>query len=347
MKYPFVSVVMPCGNEAAFIKKSLDSLCATQYPKDKLEIIVALDTGANDGTDQIIRDVAQNCDIIRVLPNARHFVPFAMNLGIQAAMGDIIIRVDAHCQYPPDYISKCVEYLKKTDAWCVGGPFYNKPAVNTFMAKAICAALSSPFMVADSKFRTKRESMYVETVPFGAFRREVFDKVGLYDERFIRHQDYELCKRIIEFGGKIYMTPEIKNIYHPRKTLNSLLQKARYYGLWDAFSHKMRSYTFAWRHFVPAPFFAGVLFCLALIMFGAGKNSVLVVIGLAPMLIYLVTGLFFSIAVCRKNKLNFLSVLLIPIICFLYHFNFGYGLVKGWALIATGKWQKYIGQEAQ
>jgi glycosyltransferase involved in cell wall biosynthesis len=326
---PFVSMIMPCGSEARFIRASLGSLLATEYPKEKLEIIVVLDKRVNDGTDKILEEILSQEAIVKVLDNSKGSVPFAMNIGIKASRGEVIIRVDAHGRYPCEYINKCVEYLEKTGAWCVGGPFYNEPAVDTFMAKAICAILSSPFMVADSKFRTKKEAMYVETVPFGAFKRETFDKIGLYDERFVRHQDYELCKRIAEFGGKIFMTPEIKNIYYPRQTLKSLLDKARYYGLWDALGYKIHSYTFAWRHFVPAPFFLGVLVCLALSVAGIFTHSSLAVVGLLPIIIYLAVGFVFSIGTCRKNNLNLFASFLLPFICFLYHFNFGYGLMMG------------------
>ena len=344
--YPFVSVVMPCGDESDFIKKSLGSLIATEYPKEILEIIIVVDKYSNDGTKEILKEIASSNTVVKILENEKRAVPFAMNIGIGEARGDIIVRVDSHGEYPSDYIEKCVEYLEKTGAWCVGGPFYNKPAENTFMAKAICAVLSSPFMVADSKFRTKKEAMYVETVPFGAFKREVFDKIGLYDERFIRHQDYELCKRIIKFGGKIFMTPDIVNNYYPRSTLSSLLHKARYYGLWDTFSLKMKSYTFAWRHFVPAPFFLGTLLCLALAVVGIFKYSLLTVIGLVPIMVYLAIGFIFSIGICKKNKLNLFAALVLPFICFLYHFNFGYGLVKGWVLVATGLWEKYTNEQS-
>ncbi len=145
--YPFVSVVMPCGDESDFIKKSLGSLIATEYPKEILEIIIVVDKYSNDGTKEILKEIASSNTVVKILENEKRAVPFAMNIGIGEARGDIIVRVDAHGEYPSDYIEKCVEYLEKTGAWCVGGPFYNKPAENTFMAKAICAVLSSPFML--------------------------------------------------------------------------------------------------------------------------------------------------------------------------------------------------------
>ena len=336
---------MPCGNEVDFIKTSASSILATEYPKEKLEFLVVLDSESNDGTKTILKELASINHILKVLSNPKKVVPFAMNIGIKASKGEIIVRVDAHSVYPKDYISKCVEYLEKTDAWCVGGPFYNKPAVDTIMAKIIAGCLSSPFMVANSKFRTKRKAMYVETVPYGAFRRSLFDKIGLYDERLVRHQDYELCRRITKYGGKIFMTPEIKNTYFPRKTLRELLHKARYYALWDAFSHKICPYTFTWRHFLPGVFFLGTIACIGLSIIAAIiNNAYIFTLGISPLAVYFLLAFIFSIKDCIKHKFNFLTLFLIIPTIFLYHFNFGFGIVNGWFLVYTGKWKKLIPQ---
>ena len=147
MKYPFVSVVMPCLNEAHCIASTLGSVIKTNYPKENMEIIV-VDGQSTDGTKKILEDLAAGCPTLRILTNPRGIAPAAMNIGIKAAGGDIIIRMDAHTHYPSDYIDKCVEYLTKTDAWCVGGPFYTTPLHPTPIARTIAYVLSSPFGVA-------------------------------------------------------------------------------------------------------------------------------------------------------------------------------------------------------
>lgn len=334
---------MPCGNEADFIRKSLSSILNTQYPREHLEIIVVVDSNSNDGTKEVLREYEQNHSGVKVLSNPDRVVPHAMNRGIKKAKGDIIIRVDAHAEYSPDYIPKCVEHLNKKDVWCVGGPLCTTTAGNTLMAQIITEFLSSPFSMGGCAFRTKKDAQYVDTVPYGAFRKEIFKKVGLYDERLVRHQDYELCCRIRKQGGKIFMTPEIKNIYYARDTLSKLLHKARYYGLWDAFSHKLCPYTFAWRHFVPVPFFLGVLACLGAVIAGViiGKLF-LVYAGLALIALYFILALPFYWQACRRRKWGLKEFFLLNYVSFLYHFNFGYGEVKGWILIISGKWKKQV-----
>src|SRR4030042_767069 len=166
MSTPFVSVVMPCSNEEQFIRKSLISLLQTDYSKEKLEIIIVVDASSSDATPEIVGELARGNSVITVLANPWKVIPVAMNIGIRASRGDIIIRADAHSEYPSNYIGTCVAYLRTTEAWCVGGPFYNKPAADTLTAKIIAAVLSCPFLVADSRFRTSRKPMYVETVPY-------------------------------------------------------------------------------------------------------------------------------------------------------------------------------------
>ncbi|MCQ9204950.1 MAG: glycosyltransferase, partial [Omnitrophica bacterium] len=117
MNYPFISIIMPCGDEVNFIRKSLGSLLKTEYPKENLEIIIVVDEQSDDGTKKILQEMASKNSMVKILNNPHRTVPFAMNKGIKASTGKIVIRVDAHTEYPSDYIPKCVEYLNKTDAW--------------------------------------------------------------------------------------------------------------------------------------------------------------------------------------------------------------------------------------
>ncbi|MBD3245697.1 MAG: glycosyltransferase [Candidatus Omnitrophica bacterium] len=340
MNQPFVSVVMPCANEIDFISKSLGSLLRTEYPMHRLEILVVLDSYSDDGTRAVVKQLHEVHSQIRLVENPYRIVPVAMNIGIRAAKGEIIVRVDAHTEYPPEYICKCVEYLEKTDAWCVGGPFYNVPATNTLMAKVISAVLSCPFLVADARFRTKQKPMYVETVPYGAFRREVFDRVGFYDERLTRHQDFELCRRISRAGGKIFLTPEIKNYYYPRKTLRAFLRMAVQNGYWDAVSTGLCPHSFAWRHFVPGPFFLGTVAGIGCVVIGAATGDPVWFLGAAPVALYFGLACFFSASLCRMHRFGVAAFSLIPFVCFLFHFWFGFGLIKGLAQWLCIRWPR-------
>src|SRR6516225_5643108 len=200
----FVSVVMPVRNEEAYIEASLRSLVHQSFPPGCYEIIV-VDGRSSDRTREIVEEICQTAPQVRLLDNPAGIVPAAMNIGIRAARGEVIIRADGHNVYPCDYAKNCVACLDQTGADNVGGPWITAAADDSFSARLVAAILSNPFGVGDSKFRTGKAEGFVDTVPFGAFRREVFERVGLYNEKLVRNQDNELNSRIREAGGKIYL----------------------------------------------------------------------------------------------------------------------------------------------
>lgn len=176
-----VSIIIPCRNEEKFIDKCLDSIIAQDYPKDKLEVLV-VDGMSEDGTRSITRDYVQNYPFIKVLDNSKKAIPFAMNIGIRFAKGDIIMKMDAHTTYKKDYVSNCVKYLDKYKADNVGGILKMIPRDSTVIARAIVLSFSCPFGVGNSYFRAGCERpKWVDTVAFGCYRREVFEKFGLYN----------------------------------------------------------------------------------------------------------------------------------------------------------------------
>ena len=189
-----VSVVMPVYNEEKYIKNCLDSLLLQDYPIEKMEWIF-VDGLSKDKTKDILLEYKNKYpELIKVFDNKNKTVPYAMNIGIKEAKGKYIVRLDAHADYNKDYISKCVYYLDTTDADNVGGIAITKS--RGFTGNAIAMMLSSKFGVGNSQFRTNGHSGYVDTVPFGAFRKEVFEKWGGYDERLTRNQDNEMNYRI-------------------------------------------------------------------------------------------------------------------------------------------------------
>ena len=197
-----VSVVMPVYNEEKYIEKCIDSLLLQDYPQGKMEWIF-VDGCSRDRTVELIQKYQSLYPaLIKILNNPNKIVPNAMNIGIAASCGRYIVRLDAHADYAKNYISKCIYYLENTDAENVGGVVETKS--KGVMGNAIAKMLSSKFGVGNSQFRINGESGYVDTVPFGAFRREVFSKYGGYDERLVRNQDNEMNFRIRKNGGKIY-----------------------------------------------------------------------------------------------------------------------------------------------
>ena len=219
-KHPFISIVMPLYNEEKYIRNCIESLLEQDYPLEKMEWLF-VDGGSQDGTKAILEEYrGQYPALIKLLDNPHKTVPYAMNIGIRAAVGDYIIRLDAHAEYATDYFSKCVYYLQNTDADNVGGVIETKSSGR--VGEAIASVVSSKFGVGNSQFRTNGSDGYVDTVPFGAFRREVFEKYGLYDERLTRNQDNEMNYRIRANGGKIYLSNDIELAYYSRDTIKGI-----------------------------------------------------------------------------------------------------------------------------
>jgi len=184
-----VSFVMPVRNEEAHIRASLQSLVEQTY---SLAEIIVVDGKSSDGTRKIVDEIRKRDSRIRLLDNPAGIVPVAMNLGIRAAHGDVIIRADGHTIYPVDYAATCVKYLQQTGADNVGGPCVTAPADESFGARLVAAILSNPFGVGNARFRTSCREGYVDTVPFGAFRKDIFDRIGTYNEKLVRNQEIEL-----------------------------------------------------------------------------------------------------------------------------------------------------------
>jgi GT2 family glycosyltransferase len=292
------------------------------YAAEEFEIIV-VDGQSSDRTTQIIEELRVGAPNIRCLENPLGIIPTAMNIGIRAALGRIIIRADGHTLYPPDYAANCVKYLRQTGADNVGGPVVTVPADKSFSARLVSAVLSSPIGVGNSKFRTTREEGFVDTVPFGAFRREVFDRVGMYNEKLIRNQDNDLNARIRKAGGKIYLTPALATQYHPVKTFWGLLKYAFKTSRWHAFTFRENRSSMGLRHMAPAAFLA-----LLLVLSSAAFTSAYALAFLVAILgIYLLIGFYFSVRSTTRGELAL--GLALPFAAFCFHVAYGAGIVSG------------------
>ena len=223
-----VSVIIPCRNEEKFISNCIDSIINQDYPFNLIEIIV-VDGDSDDSTINILNKYKN----IIVLQNKKRIVPISMNMGINIAKGDYIIRIDAHCEYPVNYISKLIEYSIKYKCDNIGCVMETLPANNTNKAIAIAISVSHPLGVGNSYFRVGTEKIrYVDTVPFGCYKKKIFDEIGLYDEELIRNQDDELNARIIKNGGKIILVPQPILKYYARTTIFQLTKMFYQYGLY-------------------------------------------------------------------------------------------------------------------
>ncbi|MCM1438257.1 MAG: glycosyltransferase family 2 protein [Roseburia sp.] len=329
----FVSVIIPILNEEKHIENCIKSLLTQDYPIDCMEWIF-VDGGSTDSTLKIIdRYFSSYPKLIKILNNPKKIVPCAMNIGIIASKGKYVVRLDAHAEYASDYISKCVECLNTVDADNVGGIAETKS--DGFVGNAIAKMLSSKFGVGNSQFRTNGKSGYVDTVPFGAFRREVFSNYGGFDERLVRNEDNEINYRIRKNGGKVYLSDDIHLTYYCRDTLKGISKMAKSNGMWSLIAMKLCPGSMRIRHFIPFVFVLSIiLLTLAGVTFtvlGAFYNSFKLVYQLvwgglcAELLLYLALDIIFSCCSGDTSKERLLLILLFPI----FHVSYGFGSITG------------------
>jgi glycosyltransferase involved in cell wall biosynthesis len=255
---PRVTSVIPCRNEAGYIGACLDSLLACDYPQDQLEILVA-DGMSDDGTRDIVRDYAARHPSVHLLDNPKRITPAAMNVGVRHATGAIIMPMGAHAIYPRNYISRLVAALDETGADNVGGVLVTIPADDTPVARALAIALSHPLGVGNSYFRIgSAERREVDTVPFGCYRRAVFDRIGLFDEDLVRNQDDELNGRLVREGGRIVLIPEVVSQYYGRRTFRQVARMFFQYGYFKPLAARKIGRVLTVRQLVPALFVVGL-----------------------------------------------------------------------------------------
>lgn len=323
--YVKVSVVMPIHNESKYIAKCIDSLLLQDYPSDDMEWIF-VDGCSTDNTKEIVAEYAAKYpELIKLYDNPNKTVPYAMNIGIRASRGKYIVRLDAHADYVSDYISKCVHYLDTTDADNVGGVVETR--ARTKMGGRIALMLSSKFGVGNSNFRTNGESGYVDTVPFGAFRREVFDRVGFYDERLTRNQDNEMNWRIRKNGGKIYMSRDIRLTYYCRDTVSGIAKMAVQNGRWNVITMRLCPGSMGLRHFVPFVFLLSLLFMPVL----SAIWYPFALLFAAEGFLYTLLDIVFSVklAISAENDNPVLAFVSLLVLFPVFHVCYGFGSLTG------------------
>lgn len=224
---PSVTIAMPAYNEERYIEACIASVQAQDYPKDRIEILVA-DGRSTDRTREILAKLAADDPRIRVIDNPARLQAAGLGLLVKQARGDLIVRMDVHCEYAPDYVRRCVEALERTGADNVGGA--QRAKARTPFQRAVCAALASPLGVGGAAYRSSDSEGFVDTVFLGAFRRKVFETIGLWDPGAITNEDAELNQRILDGGGRIYLSRDIVVHYFPRDSYKSLATQYYRYG---------------------------------------------------------------------------------------------------------------------
>lgn len=320
---PFISVIIPCRNEEEFLAGCLDSILVQDYPKDRLEVLLA-DGMSTDKTIDVLKTYMGKYSCIRYMENPKKIASVGLNVMIHQARGGIIIRMDAHNKYSQDYVSKCVRYLQEYNVDNVGGILITLPGAETLQAMAIASALSNCFGVGNAFFRIgSKEPRYVDTVPFGCYKKEIFDKIGLFDEDAWRGEDDEFNARLIKSGGKILLMPDIVSYYYARKTYRDLWRMYYQYGYFKPLTAIKQKGVFTFRQLVPG-IFVGLLLILGLMGF---LNKYAFLLFLVEVMAYTVANFIFSFLVAVKNKIALLPYLVVAFA--VLHLSYGIGYLKG------------------
>lgn len=252
---PRVSIVVPCYNEQLTISLLLEALHAQTFPRDEMEVILA-DGRSTDQTRQRIIDFQRkHPDLkVQIVDNPKRNIPSGVNRAIEAAQGEYIVRLDAHCVPRPDYVAGCVNTLEQGKGENVGGVWEIRPGGSGWQARAIAVAAAHPLGVGDARYRYTQTAQEVDTVPFGAFRRSLVDRIGPYDESLLTNEDYEFNVRVRQSGGKIWLDPTIRSVYFARSDYPGLARQYARYGYWKARMLRRYPGTLRWRQALPPAF---------------------------------------------------------------------------------------------
>ena len=319
-----LSVICPIFNEEKYIEHCIQSILEQDYPKDALEVLF-VDGMSNDNTRNIISSYSEMYPFIFLLDNPNRIVPYAMNIGIKAAKGDIIMRLDAHSFYQKDYFSVLTKRLSELGADNVGVVCKTDVLNKTPKTLAIREVLGNKFGVGNSTFRIGVDEVKeVDTVPFGCWRRDVFEKYGLYDMRLVRNQDIELNKRIINGGGKIFIVPDTYCTYLARETYRGLSKNNYANGKWNIltvyYTNQLKSLSL--RHFIPFLFLLSLIIPLLLSLI----YLPFIFLFISSLILYLLALGTISIKLSILKKLNFFYLLASFITL---HLSYGYGSLVG------------------
>lgn len=327
---PFVSVIMPVRNEAGFIERSIATVLAQTYPKRLMEVIVA-DGMSTDATRTIIDRLAKDSEIpVYVLDNPKFIAPSGLNRALEASRGEIIVRVDGHCEIEPDYVTNCVSLLRSGKADGVGGPI--ETIGETLVARAIALAMSSKFGVGGSAFRTvDNKETYTDTVAFPGYTRAIIEKAGPFNEELVRNQDDEYNYRIRKMGGKILLSPTIRSRYYSRSSFKSLWRQYFQYGYWKVRVLQLHPRQMSVRQFVPFFFVTTLIATAGLAPFSSiGRWAFIAVLAM-----YLTANLAASVLTAKSD------LRVIPLLSLSYlilHVSYGLGSLVGLAFF----WKNWI-----
>jgi len=325
-----VTVVVPCFNEGNNLRKCLDSIIENDYNKTKMEVLV-IDGLSSDSSIEIIKEYCAKYNFIRLLINERRYTPYAFNIGIKNATGDVVIIMGAHSTYANDYISKCVYHLYKYNVDNVGGIEKILPRENTLIGNAIAIVMSHPFGVGNAEYRLSyddaeinQKPRLVDTVFGGCYRKSIFDRIGLFNEQLKNSQDMELNIRLRKNGGKILLVPSIVTVYYARSGYIDFVKWTINNGVSAITPIEYSKTPLSVRHVVPLLFFIGIITLSPLTII----NSFFAILFLLLVVIYTITTLYSSARITKQKK-DLRLMVIMPMMFFTIHFFYGLGSFKG------------------
>ena len=322
---PLISVIIPCRNEEKTIHLVLEALFEQSFPLQNMEIVIA-DGLSTDGTRRAIHafSEAHPALFVRLVDNPKQIIPTGLNTAIKASKGELIVRMDAHSLPKQDYVQRCYNAHQEGKAENVGGVWKISPQNNGWVARSIAAAAANPFAVGDAHYRFTEKAAYVDTVPYGSYKRELFKKIGYFDESLLANEDYEFNTRIRQSGGRIWLDPAIQCTYFARATFAALAKQYWGYGFWKAQMLKRYPETLRWRQALPPAFVLGLV-VLALVGFiwPIAWPVFAVIVGL-----YLAVQLVPAIQISLKAGDIHLSIGVV-IATLIMHFSWGTALIVG------------------
>ena len=327
-----VDIAIPILNEEKFLQACIESVLNFELSDDLIIKIYIIDGGSSDQSLDIARTFVKNFSNIQLLHNKKRIQSAAMNLIIKKGKGDYIMRLDAHTIFDKNYLKACIETSLRTNADNVGGVLETLPGDNSYGASVVQAITTNKFGVGNSEFRIGSEERASDTVPFGFFKTSIFKKIGLFDERLVRAQDYEFNRRIIKFGGKVWLNPNIKANYYNQPTLIGFLKKILFReGPYNAYMWYLAPYAFSLRHSITLLFSIGVILGLLL--------SPLKPFIAFPFLVIICLYFFLSIIAALdsfKKYRDYRHLVLLPFCFFVFHFLYGVGVLAGVVNILVG-----------
>lgn len=315
-----VSIIIPCRNEELYIGQCVESFLNQTYPKELIKIVIA-DGMSTDTTREIIKRYQEEHSNIILIDNFELTAPTGMNKGIRATDSDIVIIFGAHAYADKDFVLENVKILNDESIGCSGGPITT--ISDGIVGTAIANAMSCPFGVGNALFRFSDKEVFVDTVAFGAYRRTLLEKIGLFDEQLVRNQDDELNFRVIKSGKKILLSPKVKSTYYSRGSLKKLYKQYFQYGFWKVRVIQKHKRPASIRHLVPVMFVLYLILGLILSIFSTTIRNIFLLI----LALYIILDIIFS-KKCSKDdgvKCFIYNTMIFPIL----HVSYGVGFLLG------------------